>query len=288
MREILYTVGVILIIIIIYNLYKYRAVFLNINNPMTGTQSEKIENIFMSENIGLEYNANTTLFGNGVKITLNSDKVVGEWDGGGGNIDALHLDNFSYNEYWEARVSPGVLFFRIVGVSALIAILGETVFGGWSTKSWGLFGVLFVVNVIVFFVFFVDALFQLNIFETVIRSYFSNNMYFVKIGNKSGNNLEFYVPLTEKNKLSNLEKQISELKNYISKKRQPQSPIIDIAKNGVKDNLNEALSQNQSPNKIYKNEMSDLDKLQQLGELYKNGILTEEEFKLKKKEILEG
>jgi hypothetical protein len=286
MREILYTVAV--IVIILYNLYKYRADILNIINPKTRTQSEKIENIFMSENIGLEYNANTTLFGNGVKITLNSDKVVGEWDGGGGNIDALHLDNFSYNEYCEAKVSPAGLWMRILGISALIAILGETLFGGWSTKSWGLFGILFVANVLVFFVFVIDALFELNIFARVIRSYFSNNVYFVKIGNKSGNNLEFYVPLTEKNKLSNLEKQISELKNYISKKRQPQSAIIDNSKNGVKDDLNGDLSQNQSPNKIYKNEMSDLDKLQQLGELYKNGILTEEEFKLKKKQILEG
>ena len=223
----------------------------------------------MSSNV--IFNATSFEFGTGVKISLNSDKVVGSWNGGGANIDAINLDNFSYYEYWESKLSPAGLWFRFIGISALIVIVSEFAFGGWSSESWGIFGVLFVINALVFILFMFDALMELNIFQSIIKNFFSNQCFYVTIGNKSGNNIEFYALLTERNKLLNLDKEIKELKKSISNF------------NALSETLKQTHSNNLSRNNIPK---SDLDNLQQLGELYKNGILTEEEFKLKKNQIL--
>ena len=219
----------------------------------------------MSTNI--EFKPTSIQFGTGVKIELTLENTTGSWNGGQVKIDSINLDNFSYNEFWESKLSPAGLWSRFVGISALIVIISEFIFGGWSSQSWGVFGVLIVINAIVFILFLFDALFELNIFRTLIKNYFSNQCYYVTIGNKSGNNIEFYALLTERNKLLNLEKQIKELKKSISN--------LNALSGTSKHNL----SSNISPK-------SDLDNLQQLGELYKNGVLTEEEFRLKKNQIL--
>ena len=224
----------------------------------------------MSSNV--IFNPTSFEFGTGVKISLDSDKVVGNWNGGGAKIDSINLDNFSYNEFWDSKLSPGGLWFRFVGISALIVIISEFAFGGWSLESWGIFGILFVINILVFMLFMFDALFELNIFRSIIKNFFSTHCYYVTIGNKSSNNIEFYALLSERNKLLNLDKEIKELKKSISNS----------------NTLSEALKLNHSHNNLTQNNIpkSDLDNLQQLGELYKNGILTEEEFKLKKNQIL--
>jgi hypothetical protein len=57
-----------------------------------------------------------------------------------------------------------------------------------------------------------DAMLQLNAFERIIYHFFSNHYFYVTIGNKSGNNIEFIALLDEEHKLKEIDKCLSNLK----------------------------------------------------------------------------
>lgn len=217
----------------------------------------KIENLFTSKSYK---------FDTGITINVNKDSVLSKYDIGHASIDSQHIDNFSYQEYWEERISPGGLWFRFIALSIVLVILSDIIFGGWSVTSWGFFGVMLVINFLVFLAFVFDGLLELDFFRGIIKIFFSNHVYLVTIGNKSGNNIVFYALLDEKNKLIELEKSLANLKLLIANETNK-----SIIKNDV-------LSQ----------QTSNLDELIKLGELYKNGIITEQEFNIKKQELLKN
>jgi hypothetical protein len=213
----------------------------------------------MKQTLESAFNLKTFSFNTGVSVSINENKISANGNGKNVSIDTHQLDNFSYQEYWEGRISQAGLWFRFVGISILL-IIYESVIGGWSTSSWIFFGIMIAINILYIIVFMFDILLELNIFKKVIKQFFSNHCYAVTIGNKSGNNIDFYAFLDEKEKLNELDILLTKLKHK-------KASIISKINNPVVTHSN-------------------LDELQKLGELYKNGILTEEEFNNKKQELL--
>jgi len=160
----------------------------------------------------VSFKQKTYHFNTGVNVNVNQETVVIKDDVGSASIDRRNLDNFSYQAVWESRFSPAGLIFRFNGISAVIAIASEMIFGAWSSESFGLTFILIIVNVIVWGLFTIDAMLQLNISQNIIKNYFSNQAYSVSIGNKSGNNLDFFAPLDEKSKIVDLERRLDNLK----------------------------------------------------------------------------
>jgi ABC-type multidrug transport system fused ATPase/permease subunit len=201
------------------------------------------------------------------EVTINVDetKILAKYESGTASIDSQNIDSFSYSKYWEARFSPANLWFRFVGIS--VAIMLFTGFISDSTDSssvngWVSFlsivGILVVLNILFFFLFMLDAMMRIGIFAGIIKSFFSNHVYSVIIGNMSGNNIEFITLLNEKDKIIKLEQKVKEVKEDARQKKMS-NPISNS---------------------------SDLDELNKLGQLYKDGILTKEEFIQKKEEML--
>lgn len=174
------------------------------------------------------------------------------------SIDATNLDSFAYNEHREHKISPAGLWCRFVGISFLLVCFSEFKFGGWSTQSWSIAIIIGIINAIVLLIFMFDSMLELNIFRSIVDKYFSNHVYIVGIGNKSGNNISFITLFDEQQEIKKLEENFNELKKCTNGK------AINLS--GIKSNC--------------------LDELKKLGELHKTGILTEEEFNQKKTELL--
>lgn len=198
-------------------------------------------------------------FENGVKIEIDSKKITMIDKNNHKNISSENLDNFSKQDYVQDMMSPGTLWFRFVAASIVLIGISETIWGGWSFMSWSFTLILIVVNIIFFMFFMIDELIEANILRRFIRAYLSYEGILVTIGNNSGNNIEFLVSPEDNDKVNQLEKAIDELKKY------------------KKDKL-----QNNKVNQT----TSNLDELKKLGDLLANKIITQEEFDIKKKELL--
>jgi hypothetical protein len=194
----------------------------------------------------------TINFKNGVSVNLSKSEVILNYNGSISSIDSHMLDNYQYQEYWEPRISPSGLSFRVIGF-AFVLFCCTTSFS--KSTNWTFIGILIALVVLFEIVFAFDAILELNIFRGIIEKYFSNHCYYAKIGNKSGNNIEFFAFLDEKDKLDELNILIKNLKQNIMDRKQESSN-------------------------------NSLDDLQKLWELHQNGILTEQEFIRKKQEIL--
>jgi hypothetical protein len=119
------------------------------------------------------------------------------------------------------------------------------------------------VNFLLFLLMFFDSMLHTNLYRKIIHKYFSNHGYLITIGNQSGNNIEFVSNDDEMVKIKKLESCLNKLKSEVENKT-----IVS-----------------EKPNVTA---TSNLDEIKKLGELYKNGILTEEEFKNKKEQILKS
>lgn len=220
------------------------------------TEKKKIENEKL-------FKPKTFSFETGLTLSINEDKVLANGEGGIASIDSPHLDNFSYQEDWEYRNTPIIIYARFLGILSLLIILFSLIVFGWSGILVG-FLVILLINAIGWIFSIFDAILDLNILNGIVRKFFSNHFYKVTIGNKSGNNISFYTLLDEKNKLIEIEKLMTSLKSLIASK------------------ANKTTQQN---NETTQNS-SNLDELKKLGELYKSGVLTQDEFESKKKELL--
>lgn len=216
----------------------------------------------------MEFTPQIFKFDTGITLSINEDKILAKNDNknrtASTSIVSDQIDNFKYNFYWEGRISPAGMWLRFVAISVILVIISENVFGGFSTNTFSLVGILLIINIIVFFVFIIDAMLQLNIFSAIIKEYFSNKVYSVTIGNMSGNNIEFYVMINELKKLKELEEVIANLKTIVVNKKE----------------------ENSSTNEILQSNSTVLDEIQKLGKLFKDGILTQDEFDNKKQELL--
>jgi hypothetical protein len=224
----------------------------------------------MTEQMNKENNeifkSKTFEFDTGVTLSINKDQVSVKFDGGNSSIDSSNLDNFTYLEYWEARITFIGLWTRTILVSIFLIIISGFMFGIASGAFLGFLAIIVIFNMIFAAILVLETLLELNITKKIIHNNFSNHVYKVTIGNKSGNNIDFLALINEKNKIVETQKLIAQVKSLATNKNITSS-FIDS--NEVKPSTN-------------------LDELKKLGELYKNGILTEEEFNSKKLELLKN
>lgn len=193
------------------------------------------------------------IFETGVSFSISDKGISISADGRNVNLNISDVGSFSYSEHTESKLTPSTLLFRFIGVSVGLVILSEFVFGGWSGPSWIFAIIVGVINVIVFFLFMLDSFLGLKLFASFIKKQFSDEGYVAIIGNKGGEDVKFVANLDELDKIKSLEKEINDVKTRIS---------------------NNANSTN------------NLDELKKLGELKQMGVITEEEFNIKKSKLL--
>lgn len=221
-------------------------------------------------------------FNSEVVVEVNEDQVIAKAENGSQNIESKNLDNFSYIDHIEVKLTPIGLAFRIL----VFGVLGSVILSLFVKNGWGalVFDASFkdiVIEWIAVIGFFLsiflfgfimvtwmfDAFLETNLYNNFIKNRLSYKGYAVTIGNKSGNNILFLALEDELKKVKDLEAKINELKKHIQLQvpQQPERPVTQT--NSVSTS-------------------NSLDDLKKLGELYQSGILTKEEFDQKKTEIL--
>lgn len=199
-------------------------------------------------------------FKTGVTIQTTNDKVTATAQNGSQTIQSADLDNFSYREHAEQRISFVGVLARMFVVGLILLIVNKVLFGKFHMEKQAIFMgcVLMGISFLAFLFTVVDSFLELGVTNNIINNYFSNRGYHVVIGNRSGNNIDFITELDEINLIKELESKIYELK-----------------KSTVKQG-NSAQTQN-----------SNLDELKKLAELLNAGIIDQVEFDQKKKQWLE-
>jgi hypothetical protein len=199
-------------------------------------------------------------FKSGVTVETTKDKVTATAPNYNKTIQSADLDNFSYVEHSEQRISFVGVLARMFVVGLLLLIVNKVLFGKFQMEKQAIFMgcVLMGIAFIAFLLTVIDSQLEMGITNSIVNNYFSNKGYYVTIGNKSGNNIELIAQLDDLELIKELEVKIYELK-----------------KSAVKnDNSVQAQSSN-------------LDELKKLGELLSAGIIDQAEFDQKKKQLLE-
>lgn len=204
-----------------------------------------------------EYNFKT-----GVAVTINSEKITAKHSKGTSFINSENIDNLNFKKVLQPKMSVGGMQFRLIGLSLLFLFIMSSFMDTQTQWKVGLpiFFIVAVLNVGFYLFGFIDAMLELKIYRGIINKYFSDEGFNVSIGNKSGNNIDFLTLIDEQNVIEELKKKLEELKLFISNKQE-------------QNNNNQIATSN-------------LDELKKLGDLYKNKIITEDEFEKKKMELL--
>lgn len=204
-------------------------------------------------------------FSSGVTIEFIKDKIIASATNYSNTINFKNLDNFRYNDYQENRITTVGLLSRALAISFFLMIFNKVLsFQNPNTSDILFYSglLLFVLTFISFFIFMLDVFLEFRFFDSIILKFFSNKGYLVIIGNNSGNNIEFYATLDDLKLINELE-----------------SKVYEIKKNS-EDGLNSA-------DKIVSiNKENYLLELEKLNELLQSGIINQEDFDLKKKQIL--
>ena len=204
-------------------------------------------------------------FSSGVTIEFIKDKIIASATNYSNTINFKNLDNFRYNDYQENRITTVGLLSRALAISFFLMIFNKVLsFQNPNTSDILFYSglLLFVLTFISFFIFMLDVFLEFRFFDSIILKFFSNKGYLVIIGNNSGNNIEFYATLDDLKLINELE-----------------SKVYEIKKNS-EDGLNSA-------DKIVSiNKENYLVELEKLNELLQSGIINQEDFDLKKKQIL--
>lgn len=202
----------------------------------------------------------TFSFKTGVTIETTRDKVIASAQNSSNSIQSTDLDNFSYAEHTEQRMTFVGVLSRMFVIGLLLVILNKVLFSKFQLESQAIFmgctlmGLAFVL----FLITVIDSFLELGITNNIINNFFSNKGYYVTIGNKSGNNIELITELNELELIKELETKIYELKKLATKN---DVPVIQSNSN--------------------------LDELKKLGDLLNAGIIDKAEFEQKKKQLLE-
>lgn len=202
----------------------------------------------------------TFSFKTGVTIEITKDKVIASAENGSNSIQSSDLDNFSYAEHTEQRMSFVGVLSRMFVIGLLLVILNKVLFSKFQLESQAIFvGCALMGLAFVFFlVMVIDSFLELGITNSLMNNFFSNRGYHVTIGNKSGNSIELITELNELELIKELE-----------------SKIYEIKKSAVKNHVPIIQSN------------SNLDELKKLGDLLNAGIIDQTEFDQKKKQLLE-
>lgn len=206
-------------------------------------------------------NPKTFNFKSGVAIETNKDKVTATALNYNKTIQSSDLDNFSYVDHLHQRLTFWGLLARLFAIGLLFLIFSKAIFQKLNLETQATYlGVLLVgLSFLGLILFVIDITLELGIMNSVINQFFSNKSYYVTIGNKSANNIEFYALLEDLELIKELESEIYELKKLAVK--------------------NDTL-------KVYP-KSTNLDELKKLAKLLNSGIITQTEFDQKKKQLLE-
>lgn len=206
-------------------------------------------------------NPKTFNFKSGVTVETSKDKVTTTAPNYNKTIQAGDLDNFSYVDHTEQRISFIGLLARMFVIGLLLLIVNKVLFGKFHMEKQAIFmGCLLMgLAFVLFLITVIDSFLELGFASNIINNYFSNKGYYVTIGNKSGNNIELIAQLDDLELIKELETKIYELKKSAVKQ---DAPVIQA-------------------------KTSNLDELKKLADLLNAGIIDQAEFDLKKKQLLE-
>lgn len=199
-------------------------------------------------------------FKSGVTVETNKDWITTTAPNYNKTIQSGDLDNFSYVEHTEQRMTFVGVLARMFVIGLLLLIFSKMIFSKINMESQATyFGfILMGLAFVLFLVMVVDSFLELGVTNNIVNNFFSNKGYYVTIGNKSGNNIEIIAQLEDLELIKELESKIYELKKLAVKNDAP--PV----------------QQN-----------SNLDELKKLAELLNAGIIDQAEFDQKKKQLLE-
>jgi hypothetical protein len=215
----------------------------------------------------MDQKTKTIVFDTGVTIQLEAAKVNMRSQNENNFIEGKSLDNLFYREESERKFSPIALWFRLSLICGVVFIFGIFAVDEPSTKGVSAGFIMWVITlllpIIYWVVFLFDLLLELGIFNRIMEKYFSITLYKVTIGNKSGNNINFYTTLDEESKILEIKKGIEAIKENIK-----------------------VLAESQKTNTTELTPANGLEDLRKLDSLLKDGIITQDEFDTKKKLIL--
>lgn len=196
-------------------------------------------------------------FKSGVIVETNKDRITTTAPNYNKTIQSGDLDNFSYMEHTEQRMTFVGVLARMFVIGLLLLIFSKMIFSKINMESQATyFGfILMGLSFVLFLVMVVDSFLELGFTNSIINNYFSNKGYYVTIGNKSGNNIEIIAQLEDLELIKELESKVYELKKSVVKNDNPVA--------------------------------SNLDELKKLGDLLNAGIIDQAEFDQKKKQLLE-
>jgi hypothetical protein len=179
------------------------------------------------------------------------------------NVNTIHRENIGHQDKQKMRLLPKqefVYIFRNFIIGVIISIVGF-IFGLYSNY----FILLYIGLALIFFAGFLyfswmwlDTILGLNIARPIFLSLYGVDAVRVVVQNiYGGNNLQFLVRQEEQSKIPKFE----------SFKKEKVYSVENVSNTETNKNGN-------------------LDDLEKIAELLKKGILTQEEFELKKKQIL--
>lgn len=206
-------------------------------------------------------NPKTFNFKSGVTVETTKDKVTATGSNYNKTIHSGDLDNFSHTDHHQQRLTFVGLLARMFVVGLLLLIVNKVLFGKIHLEQQAIYigVILMAISFLGFLLLVIDSWLEMGITDNIMNSFFSNKGYYVTIGNKSGNNIEMIAQLDDLELIKELEQKIYELKKSATKQNNP-------------------VTQVQSTN---------LDELKKLGELLNAGIIGQDEFDKKKKQLLE-
>lgn len=200
-------------------------------------------------------------FKSGVTVETSKDKVTATAPNYNKTIQCSDLDNFSYSDHLQQRLTFWGLLARLFAIGLLLLIFSKAIFQKLNLETQATYLGVFLMGLsfLGLILFVIDITLELGVTDNIINQFFSNKSYYVTIGNNSANNIEFYAQLEDLEQIKELEQKIYVLKKSATKQDNPvmQAPI------------------------------SNLDELKKLAELLNAGIIDQNEFDQKKKQLLE-
>lgn len=208
-------------------------------------------------------------FDSGIVVTFLNDSLNVKASNYNSSISYKNLDNYTYKNVSIPRITPfglatRTLLYGWISAFALIMPVKDEwgaifftanpfdIFLTWLSII--IFVGSFLISGFIFLGYVFSAAIETSFLRRFINKYFSDHTILAIIGNKSGNNIEFYVLENEISKIKEIENEIS--------------------------NRKKSVTDNTSQNDFYSD-------IKNLKELLDEGVLTKEEFDIKKKQILE-
>lgn len=215
-------------------------------------------------------------FKSGLKITFQEDELVVNTSSYNSSINYINIVNYTYSNVYLPRFSQIGLATRILvfgWISSIIILIpvndewgalfftasSTDIFLAWLSIAIGVCA--FLVAGFIFFGFVFSAFMEISFLNRFIERYFSDKRILALIGNKSGKNIQFYALNEEFSKVKSVDKEIS-----VRKKLTIENNKLSTKNSQIGNDFHSSLKK--------------------LNELLLDNIINQEEFDLKKKQIL--